>query len=150
MSRVLPRLARPTFLLESRTLATFAAHAGVLLSAKHGSVLLENTTIGGDESARTGQGWLTFSSLGQQTLGDGVRGVGDWGCVGGHHLSIGEVFLRHILPLCHTAWGGFKLSYEQGHQGKLELPSGFMTCFRFGILFGSPWSSTSSSPGRRS
>ena len=145
----MPHVLAPTFLLKSGTLATFASQAGVLLDdAKHGSVLLENTAIGGDKSTWTGQRWLTFSSLGQETLCDGVGCVGDGGCVSGHHLSIGEVLLRHIFPFCHAAWGRFKLSYEQGHQGKLELPSGFMTCLRFGIL--SPCSSTSSSPGKRS
>ena len=114
MSRVLHswRGLWTRFVLKSRTLATFAARAGVLLDrAKHGSVLLENTAIGGDESTWTGQRWLTFSSLGQETLGNGVGRVGDGGCMSGHHLGIGEVFLCHILPFCHAAWGRFKLSY---------------------------------------
>ena len=117
MSRVLHswRGLWTRFVLKSRTLATFAARAGVLLDrAKHGSVLLENTAIGGDESTWTGQGWLlTFSCLGQQTLGDRVRSVGDGSGVGGHQVRVGQLLLCHVLPFGHTAWGVDKLSYQE-------------------------------------
>ena len=151
MSRVLHswRGLWTRFVLKSRTLATFAARAGVLLDrAKHGSVLLENTAIGGDESTWTGQGWLlTFSCLGQQALGDRVRSVGDGSGMGGHQVRVGQLLLCHVLPFGHTAWGMDKLSYQEDFTGEQDLPSGFMTCLRFGTLLGSPWSSTSSSPG---
>ena len=118
----MPHVLAPTFLLKSGTLATFASQAGVLLNdAKHGSVLLENTAIGGDESTWTGQGWLTFSCLGQKTLGDRVRSVGDGGGVGGHQVRVGKVLLCHVLPFGHTAWGVDKLSYQEDFTGESRI-----------------------------